>query len=333
MPDLADSLVQLQNLRDRGVISEEDFAQEKGKLLLAWRQEVLSQGSSDGATGNRTLPQPSPPVPAPSSPAPLAPAPLSPAPSSQATQQPETASLVTELEDSSGRDAPSQHSEAASDSSAEPPSSSEPALHQAVRALLHEGGGGVVIGRHVIGGRRGKAVRHCRRAGMSIAEASALIQEIDAKHPAPLRGFHWTPYVFKTHAVELPDGMTPEQAMAGIEAAVAEWPWTRVRAGSETGNELILESVPPTRTAMRTVGGLLMAGVRVKVAGHGLEVSPWATMGSHLAIGGAVLLSVWTVLMAVVWAGLLIMRHFETRDRLKTVASALGSALASGAKR
>ena len=41
MPDLADSLVQLQNLRDRGVLSEEDFAQEKGKLLLAWRQEVL----------------------------------------------------------------------------------------------------------------------------------------------------------------------------------------------------------------------------------------------------------------------------------------------------
>ena len=320
MPDLADSLVQLQNLRDRGVLSEEDFAQEKGKLLLAWRQEVLSQGSSDGATDTRTLPQPSPPVPAPSSPAPLAPAPLSPAQSSQATQQAETVSLATELEDLSGRDAPSQHSEAASDPSSDPPSSSDPALHEAVRALLHEG-------------RRGKAVRHCHRAGMSLAEASALVQEVDAKHPAPLRRFHWTPYVFKTHAVELPDGMTPEQAMAGIEDAVAEWPWTRVRAGSETGKELILESVPPTRTAMRTVGGLLMAGVRVKVAGHGLEVSPWATMGSHLAIGGAVLLSVWTVFMAVVWAGLLIMRHFETRDRLKTVASALGSALASGAKR
>ncbi len=131
--------------------------------------------------------------------------------------------------------------------------------------------------------------------------------------------------------------------MAGIEAAVAEWPWTRVRAGSETGKGLILESVPPTRTAMRTVGGLLMAGVRVKAAGHGLEVSPWATMGSHLAIGGAVrcgavrcgagLLLVWNVFMAAVWAGLLITRHFETRDRLKTVASALGSALASGAKR
>ena len=225
MPDLADSLVQLQNLRDRGILSEEDFAQQKGKLLLAWRQEVLSQGSSDGATGNRTLPQPSPPVSAPSSTAAF-----SPAPSSHATQQPETVSLAKAREDSSGRDAPSQHSEAASDPSSDPPLSSDPALHQAVRALLYEG-------------RRGKAVRHCHRAGMSLAEASALVQEVDAKHPAPLRRFQWTPYVFKTHAVELPDGMTPEQAMAGIEDAVAEWPWTRVRVGSETGKELILESL------------------------------------------------------------------------------------------